>query len=53
MKYNDALRMFADNLNTYCLDVLINKKTAEKFLNNGYKVVKVGSYNYEIYRRGN
>lgn len=45
--------MFADNLSIYRLDVLINKKTAQLFLDNGFKVVKLGSCNYEVYRRGN
>lgn len=53
MKYRDVLKMFADNLSVYRLDVLINKKTAQLFLDNGFKVVKLGACNYEIYRRGN
>ncbi len=53
MKYQDVLRMFANNLFIYKLDVLIDKKTARLFLENGFKVVKLGACNYEIYRRGN
>lgn len=53
MKYKDVLRMFVNNLNIYKLDVLISKKTAQVFLDNGFKVVKLGSCNYEVYRRGN
>jgi hypothetical protein len=53
MKYKDVLKMFVNNLNIYKLDVLISKKTAQIFLDNGFKVVKLGACNYEVYRRGN
>ena len=53
MKYNDVLKMFADNLSIYKLDVLISKKTAQVFLNKGFKLIKLGACNYEIYRKGN
>lgn len=53
MKYKDVVRMFSNNLNIYRLDVLINKKTAQLFLDTGYKIVKLGANNYEVYRRGN
>jgi len=53
MKYDDVLRMFSNNLNIYRLDVLIDKRTAQRFLDTGYKIIKLGACNYEIYRRGN
>lgn len=53
MTYRDVLILFAKNLHLHYLDVLISKKTAQLFLDGGFKVVKLGAYNYEIYRRLN
>jgi len=53
MKYNQIITMFQNNPHTHYLDVIINKKTAQLFLDNGFKIVKVGECNYEIYRRVN
>lgn len=53
MKYKKILTIFKNNLNIQYLDVLINKKTANLFLDNGFKIVKVVECNYEIYRKVN
>lgn len=53
MNYKEILTIFQNNLNIQHLDVLINKKTAHIFLDNGFKIIKVGECNYEIYRREN
>ena len=53
MKYKEILSMFQSNLNLQYLDVLINKKTASLLLENGFRIIKRGECNYEVYRREN
>jgi hypothetical protein len=53
MKYKDVLRMFSSDPSLHSVDVLISKKTAQIFLDNGFKVIKIGVNNYEVYRRVN
>jgi len=45
--------MFENNLEAQLFDVLIDKEVAELLLDQGFKIMKIGACNYEVYRRFN
>ena len=53
MNFQEIMSMFEINLSIQYLDVLIHKETAELLLDEGFKIMKLGACNYEVYRRIN